>query len=115
MDKHTPSGTQAAALLRHTVQGEPDTYTMDRRRQEQQGSATREATVARSDQAIRSERDRRAQAENDARFGRPSALTEPYRLPVLETDQFRVVEPDGTEDPLASIDEPLQSPPAKRK
>ncbi|MCA1326590.1 hypothetical protein [Herbaspirillum sp. alder98] len=114
MENHA-SGTQAAALLRHTVQGEPDTYTMERRRQEQQGNANREATTARSDQAIRGERERRAQAENDARFGRPSALTEQYRLPVLETDQFRVVEPDGTEDPLASIDDGLQPvPPAKK-
>ena len=28
-----------------------------------------------------------------------------YRLPVLETDQLRVIEPDGTEDPWANADD----------
>ncbi|KAF1048839.1 MAG: hypothetical protein GAK35_00105 [Herbaspirillum frisingense] len=37
--------------------------------------------------------------------GRDAALTAPHQLPVLETDEFRVVEPDGTEDPWASADD----------
>ncbi|MFJ3046551.1 hypothetical protein ACIPEN_12030 [Herbaspirillum chlorophenolicum] len=45
----------------------------------------------------------------DKRFGGNCALTGKHKLPVPETDEPQVVEPDGTEDPGASADDGLMS------
>lgn len=91
MEDHMSSGAQAAVLLRHPRQG-----TTPSRHQQQR----LEQEAARARQAAGPQRDQ-------SRFGRPSALTEQQPVPVVHTDQFRVIEPDGTEDPGASVDDGL--------
>ncbi|MBP0599439.1 hypothetical protein J8I26_15080 [Herbaspirillum sp. LeCh32-8] len=52
---------------------------------------------------LRAQRERAGEAKA-ARQGRASVSPAQHK-PVLETDEFRVVEPDGTEDPWASADD----------
>ncbi|WP_432239095.1 hypothetical protein [Herbaspirillum robiniae] len=92
MDNRASPATQAqAALLRRS------TYA-------QQAQSQARKPHADKAQAGKEEGGRQRQERSRSE---PLLTAQQRRLPVLETDEFRVVEPDGTEDPWASADDGL--------
>jgi hypothetical protein len=87
MHNQTPSGTSpAAALLRRPIP-----------RAQAQGKP----------RALSEERAQAGETGGHVCFERGATAIPQYQPPVIETEEFRVVEPDGTEDPWANADDGL--------